>query len=97
MRAARAAAEMAGHEGEIPIGAVVVENAEIIATGRNCSICENDPSGHAEIVEDSVASRVFNHRFEINGGVLADESSALADPVRMRRFSHHCSHRRINC
>ena len=28
-------------------------------------------------VEDLSDSRAFNHRFEINGGVLAEESSAL--------------------
>lgn len=133
MRAALAAAKTAADDGEVPVGAVVLENDEIVATGHNCSIGEHDPSGHAEIValrnagkargnhrlegatlyvtlepcvmctgaivqarvgrvvfaaydnkagalgsvEDLSASRAFNHRFEINGGVLADESSAL--------------------
>ncbi len=50
MRAALAEAEMAFGEGEVPIGAVVVANGEVIATGHNCSIASSDPSGHAEVV-----------------------------------------------
>ena len=133
MRAALAEAETAASEGEIPVGAIVIVNGEIVATGRNCSVGKSDPSGHAEIValraagansgnyrlpdatlyvtlepcvmctgaivqsrikrvvfgaydkkagalgsvEDLSDSRAFNHRFEINGGVLADDSASL--------------------
>jgi len=133
MRAALAEAETAASEGEIPVGAVVMVNGDIVATGRNCSVVNCDPSGHAEIValraagansgnyrlpdatlyvtlepcvmctgaivqsrikrvvfgaydkkagalgsvEDLSDSRAFNHRFEINGGVLADDSASL--------------------
>lgn len=133
MRVALAEAEAAAGEGEIPVGAAVVVNGEVIATGHNASITQSDPSAHAEIValrsagkvignhrlpnatlyvtlepcvmctgaivqsrvrrvvfgaydkkagalgsvEDLSDSRALNHRFEINGGVLADESSAL--------------------
>ena len=133
MRAALAEAETAASEGEVPVGAVVIVNGEIVATGRNCSVGKSDPSGHAEIValraagansgnyrlpdatlyvtlepcvmctgaivqsrikrvvfgaydkkagalgsvEDLSDSRAFNHRFEINGGVLADDSTSL--------------------
>ena len=133
MRAALAEAETAASEGEVPVGAVVIVNGEIVATGRNCSVGKSDPSGHAEIValraagansgnyrlpdatlyvtlepcvmctgaivqsrikrvvfgaydkkagalgsvEDLSDSRAFNHRFEINGGVLADDSASL--------------------
>ncbi len=133
MRAALAEAEKAAGEGEIPVGAVVVANGEIIASGRNCSVATSDPSAHAEIValraagsklgnyrlpdatlyvtlepcvmctggivqarikrvvfgaydkkagalgsvEDLSDSRASNHRFEVNGGLLADECSGL--------------------
>ena len=133
MRVALAEAEAAASAGEIPVGAVIVENGEIITRAHNRSICDKDPSGHAEVaalraagqsrnnhrlpgttlyvtlepcvmcvgalvqarvarvvfgaydkkagalgsVEDLSGSRAFNHRFEVNGGVLADESSAL--------------------
>lgn len=133
MRAALAEAEKAAGEGEVPVGAVIVVNDEIVATGRNCSIATSDPSAHAEIialreagsgignyrlphatlyvtlepcvmctgaivqarlkrvvfgaydekagalgsVEDLSDSRALNHRFEINGGLFADECSEL--------------------
>ena len=133
MRAAIVEAEKAASEGEIPVGAVVVVNGEIIATGHNCSVAASDPSAHAEVVAlrragsdlgnyrlpdatlyvtlepcvmctgaivqarlrrivfgaydqkagalgsvvDLSDSRALNHRFEINGGLLADECSEL--------------------
>jgi len=133
MHAALAEAKLAFDEGEVPIGAVVVANGEVIATGRNCSVANSDPSGHAEVValraagastgnyrlngatlyvtmepcvmcagaiaqarlkrvvfaaydkksgafgsvEDLSDSRALNHRSEINGGLLADESENL--------------------
>ena len=37
--------------GEIPVGAVLVdEQGEIIAEGFNVSICQHDPTAHAEII-----------------------------------------------
>jgi tRNA(adenine34) deaminase len=133
MRQALAEAETAAGEGEIPVGAVVVVNGEVVGSGHNNSVANADPSGHAEIValraagagtgnyrlpaatlyvtlepcvmctgaivqsrikrvvfgaydkkagalgsaEDLSDSRALNHRFEINGGVLADECSGL--------------------
>lgn len=133
MRAAIAEAGVAAEAGEIPVGAVVVVSGEIIATGRNRSMTNSDPCGHAEVVAlrgagsatknyrlnganlyvtlepcvmcvgaivqarvsrvvfgaydekagalgsaiDLGQSRAFNHRFEVNGGLLAEESSAL--------------------
>lgn len=50
MRAALDEALLAADEGEIPVGAVIVLNGEIVARGRNNSIEAHDPSGHAEIV-----------------------------------------------
>lgn len=133
MQAAMADAVKAAGEGEIPVGAVVVANGEIVAAGHNNSVTASDPSGHAEIValrsaaqqignhrlagatlyvtlepcvmcvgaiaqarvgrvvfgaydvkagalgsvEDLSDSRALNHRFEINGGLLADECGSL--------------------
>jgi tRNA(adenine34) deaminase len=133
MRQALAEAEIAAAEGEIPVGAVVVVNGEVVGRGHNNSVANADPSGHAEIValraagastgnyrlpdatlyvtlepcvmctgaivqsrikrvvfgaydkkagalgsaEDLSDSRALNHRFEINGGVLADDCSGL--------------------
>ena len=133
MRAALAEAGAAASEGEIPVGAVVVVDGKIVASGHNRSVAKSDPSAHAEIValraagtslgnyrmpeatlyvtlepcvmctgaivqsrikrvvfgaydkkagalgsvEDLSDSRAFNHRFEVNGGVLADDSTSL--------------------
>lgn len=43
-------AQKAADIGEIPIGAVIVKDGEIIARGFNESISKNDPTAHAEIV-----------------------------------------------
>ena len=133
MRAALAEAEQAASEGEIPVGAVVVANGVVIASGSNSSVASHDPSAHAEIVAlrkagearanyrlsdatlyvtlepcvmcagaiaqsrigrvifgaydkkagalgsvvDLSESKALNHRFEVNGGLLADESRQL--------------------
>ncbi|MFO7311010.1 MAG: tRNA adenosine(34) deaminase TadA [Bacillota bacterium] len=50
MRAALAEAEAAAAKGEIPIGAVIVRDGELIAAGHNLRETERDPTGHAEMV-----------------------------------------------
>ena len=50
MRAALAQAEEAGRRGEVPVGAVVVANGEVIGAGHNQPIGAHDPTAHAEIV-----------------------------------------------
>ncbi|MGR5069948.1 MULTISPECIES: tRNA adenosine(34) deaminase TadA [Vibrio] len=49
MRRAMALAEQAEAEGEVPVGAVLVKDGEIIAEGWNRSICAHDATAHAEI------------------------------------------------
>ncbi len=133
MRTALAEARAAASTGEVPVGAAVVVDGNVIATGHNCSISDSDPSGHAEVVAlraaaraldnhrlsnatlyvtlepcvmcvgtiaqarvgrvvfaaydekagalgsatDLSDSKALNHHFEINGGLLADESALL--------------------
>lgn len=56
-------AQVAEVNGEVPVGAVVVLNNEIIGEGWNQPLSTNDPSAHAEIVAlRSAASRVENYR-----------------------------------
>ena len=50
MRRAIALAEQAAAVGEVPVGAVVVKDGEIIAEGYNQPITSCDPTGHAEII-----------------------------------------------
>ncbi len=129
MQAALAEAAVAAAAGEVPVGAAVVVDGEVVALGHNRSISDVDPSGHAEVLalraaakkignhrltsatlyvtlepcvmcvgaiaqarvarvvfgaydrkagalgsmEDLSSSRALNHRFEVNGGLLADE------------------------
>ena len=133
MLAAIGEAKIAAQAGEVPVGAVVVIDGEIIARGINRTISDNDPSAHAEVVAlraaaqemashrldgvtlyvtlepcamcfgaavqarisrlvfgaydpkagaagsaiDLTDSPSFNHRFEVNGGVLADECAEI--------------------
>jgi tRNA(adenine34) deaminase len=49
MRMAIALAEEAASLGEVPVGAVVVKNGEVIGRGKNAPISLNDPTAHAEI------------------------------------------------
>jgi tRNA(adenine34) deaminase len=49
MREALQLAQHAWHANEVPVGAVVVSNGEIIGRGFNSPISKNDPSAHAEI------------------------------------------------
>jgi tRNA(adenine34) deaminase len=49
MRIAIALAEEAAGLGEVPVGAIVVKNGEVIGRGKNAPISLNDPTAHAEI------------------------------------------------
>ena len=142
MRVAMQEAREAAAEGEVPVGAAVTIDGEIVSRGHNLSIGSSDPSGHAEIVAlrhacdvlgnhrlpgatlyvtlepcamcvgamvqarisrlvfgaydakagavgtviDLTDSPAFNHRFEVNGGVLGEECGLLLrDFFRARR------------
>ena len=50
MKAALNAAKKAWKNGEVPVGAVLVKDDEIISTGQNSPITLNDPTAHAEII-----------------------------------------------
>jgi len=49
MAYAIALAEKAQAEGEVPVGAVLVENDTLVGEGWNQPITDNDPTAHAEI------------------------------------------------
>jgi tRNA(adenine34) deaminase len=50
MRLALDQAQNAWLVGEVPVGAVIMRNGQVIATGYNRPITEHDPTAHAEIV-----------------------------------------------
>ena len=65
MAEALAEAERALAAGEVPIGAVMVRNGEIIARGHNLRNTEKNPLRHAEIdVIDAAAKIVGDWRLE---------------------------------
>ncbi|WP_298436135.1 tRNA adenosine(34) deaminase TadA [Ottowia sp.] len=65
MRQALAAARAAAARGEVPVGAVLVKDGELIATGGNAPIAGHDPTAHAEIAAlREGARRLGNYRLD---------------------------------
>ena len=63
MRAALEQAHLALAAGEVPIGAVVVSNGEIIGAAYNQPIAASDPTAHAEVLAlRAAAARLGNYR-----------------------------------
>jgi tRNA(adenine34) deaminase len=63
MELALAEAQRAWAAGEVPVGAVVVKDGEVIATGYNQPIGSHDPTAHAEIVAlRAAAEKLGNYR-----------------------------------
>jgi len=58
-------AREAGQAGEVPVGAIVVHNEQVIGRGRNSPISTNDPTAHAEILAMREAgASLGNYRLE---------------------------------
>jgi tRNA(adenine34) deaminase len=56
-------ARMASRAGEVPVGAVVVINEDVIGRGYNQPIRSSDPTAHAEIIAiRDAAARAGNYR-----------------------------------
>jgi tRNA(adenine34) deaminase len=65
MREALALACAAEAAGEVPVGAIVVLNEEIVGRGANTPIARSDPTAHAEILAlRQAAERLRNYRLE---------------------------------
>ena len=63
MREALALAAEAAAAGEVPVGAVVVRDGEVVGRGSNRPISSHDPTAHAEIVAlREAAARLGNYR-----------------------------------
>jgi tRNA(adenine34) deaminase len=61
-----ALARLAEANGEVPIGAVVVVNGEIVGRGFNSPIVKSDPTAHAEILAlREAAASLSNYRLEV--------------------------------
>jgi len=47
--------------GEVPVGAIIVKDGEVIATGFNQPIATHDPTAHAEIMALRAASAILGN------------------------------------
>jgi tRNA(adenine34) deaminase len=65
MQQALELAQLASCHNEVPVGAVIVKNGEVIAKGFNLCIQNSDPTAHAEIVAIRQATALLqNYRLE---------------------------------
>lgn len=56
-------AQQAAAAGEVPVGAIIVKDGEIIGRGSNAPITTHDPTAHAEIrAMRDAAQRIGNYR-----------------------------------
>lgn len=70
MRAALAAAEEAGANGEVPIGAMLVSvGGELLASAGNRTRIDCDPTGHAEIIALRLAARATGN-YRLTGATM---------------------------
>ncbi len=63
MREAIALAREAWEAGEVPVGAIVVREGQVVGRGRNSPIALRDPTAHAEVLAlRDAARRLDNYR-----------------------------------
>jgi tRNA(adenine34) deaminase len=63
MELALGEARMAAEAGEVPVGALVINNGEIIGRAGNRNLRDHDPTAHAEILAlREAAQHLGNHR-----------------------------------
>jgi tRNA(adenine34) deaminase len=63
MREALTLARESAEAGEVPVGAVVVRDGQVIGRGRNQPITSHDPTAHAEVVAlRDAAAHMGNYR-----------------------------------
>jgi tRNA(adenine34) deaminase len=69
MSLALAEARLAGAEGEVPVGAIVVASGQLVGRGRNARERLGDPTAHAEMVALGKAARALG-RWRLSGCAL---------------------------
>ena len=90
MRRALALADRAANEGEVPVGAVVVRDGQLLGEGWNQVITSRDPTAHAEIVALRDAARaVGNYRLpEATLYVTLEPCTMCAGALVHARINH---------
>mgnify|MGYP000452726574 FL=1 len=61
MALALAEAKQAGLRGEVPVGAILVKDGQVIASGSNAVIGLHDPSAHAEVLALRAAGQALQN------------------------------------
>jgi tRNA(adenine34) deaminase len=69
MQAALVEARQAAEAGEVPIGAAIVRDGEVVASGQNRVLRDLDPTAHAEIVALRAAAAALGN-YRLNGCTL---------------------------
>jgi tRNA(adenine34) deaminase len=69
MRRALELAAEAQANAEVPVGAVLVHGAAVVAVGYNCPISSHDPTAHAEVVAMRAAGQVLGN-YRLNDTTL---------------------------
>jgi len=69
MQLALEEARLAAEAGEVPIGAVLVQDGKVLARGENRTIRDCDPTAHAEIVALREAASAL-HNYRLSGTTL---------------------------
>lgn len=69
MREALALAAQGAALGEVPVGAVLVHEGQIVGRGFNCPISRHDPSAHAEMVAIRAAAQALQN-YRLPGSTL---------------------------
>ncbi|MFB0915113.1 MAG: nucleoside deaminase, partial [Burkholderiaceae bacterium] len=65
MRCALAQAQLAFDANEVPVGAVVVKDGQVIGAGYNAPVANNDPCAHAEVQAiRAAAAYLGNYRLD---------------------------------
>ena len=69
MKLALEEGEKADRKDEVPIGAVLVLDGQLVARGHNCPVTGHDPSAHAEIMALRSAG-AWLHNYRMPGATL---------------------------
>jgi tRNA(adenine34) deaminase len=96
MRSALDEARTAAERGEVPIGAVLVQEGKIIARAYNRTLTDNDPTAHAEIVAIRAAAQTIgNHRLTGTSLYVTVEPCAMCAgaliQARVARLVYGCA------
>lgn len=70
MREAIAQARLAEAHGDVPIGALIVADGRVVATGANERELHRDPTAHAELVAIKHAAAVIGDGWRLTGATL---------------------------